>query len=184
VVSTHPSANTPAAATAAAPTSPALLASTPPAAALAAALAAAAAPAPAPPGPSTSSREVCGPLSTTLLAAHAVNNTIMLLLSDYSTTPWFFHHWLGNVQAANISYWVVAAADTATSQHMINLGFKDRCYTLRGTEGREQSAGGGEGRGGGRACVVWQAADIGPQYTISSFRYWGLIWPKCNTESQ
>jgi hypothetical protein len=85
---------------------------------------------------------MCSRLNKHLLTKWATSNTVMLTLSDWSTTPYFFHHWLGNVKAAGINNWVAAAKDKATSHHYVDIGLYDRCFTyLSSQDATEKSAG-------------------------------------------
>jgi hypothetical protein len=86
-------------------------------------------------------RPQCAPLSIEKLAAVAVNFTVMLMTCDHSSAPQLLHHWLGNVRAANISYFLIAAADDATSAELMQQGLEGHCYRLAGTHGRVQSSG-------------------------------------------
>ena len=95
---------------------------------------------------------LCRNLSQPLLAKWAVNNTVMLVLSDWSTTPHFFHHWLGNIKAAGINYWLAAAKDKGTSKHYVDIGLYSRCMNyLSDKDPTDKSAG---GRGTMPICLV------------------------------
>lgn len=83
----------------------------------------------------------CGPLTVEKVAAAAVNYTVMLMLSDYSTPPDLLHHWLGNVEAANIGYYLIASTDDATDEHLTAHGVSSRCYRLAETQHRSTSEG-------------------------------------------
>jgi hypothetical protein len=74
----------------------------------------------------TAAGGVCGPLTVEKLAAAAVNLTVMLMVTDASTAPELLHHWLGNVQAAGIGYYLIAAADDATSRLLVERGLEAR----------------------------------------------------------
>jgi hypothetical protein len=76
---------------------------------------------------SIASSQACGPLTVDKLAAAAVNYTVMLMVTDASTAHDLLHHWLGNVQAAGIGYYLIAAADDATSQLLVERGLQERC---------------------------------------------------------
>eukprot|EP00775_Hariotina_reticulata_P006248 gene6248-6484_t len=65
----------------------------------------------------------------------------MLMTCDHSSSPQLLHHWLGNIRAANISYFVIAAADDATSAALVQQGLEGHCYRLSGTHDRTQSSG-------------------------------------------
>lgn len=55
-----------------------------------------------------------------------MNLTVMLMVSDYSTAPDLLHHWLGNIRAANISYYMIAATDDATEALLAQQGLGSR----------------------------------------------------------
>ncbi|WIA11573.1 hypothetical protein OEZ85_011679 [Tetradesmus obliquus] len=80
-------------------------------------------------------------LTVEKLAAAAKNFTVMLMVTDASTAHDLLHHWLGNVQAAGIGYYLIAAADDATSQLLVERGLQERCYRLAGTSQQTQSTG-------------------------------------------
>jgi hypothetical protein len=69
---------------------------------------------------------MCGSLTVEKLAAAAVNFTVMLMVTDASTAPDLLHHWLGNLQAAGIGYFLIAAADDATSTMLMERGLDAR----------------------------------------------------------
>jgi hypothetical protein len=69
---------------------------------------------------------MCGPLTVEKLAAAAANFTVMLMVTDANTAPDLLHHWLGNVQAAGIGYYLIAAADDATSRLLVQRGLEAR----------------------------------------------------------
>jgi hypothetical protein len=77
-------------------------------------------------GNSNSPDAVCGPLTVERIAAAAVNYTVMLMVTDASTAHDLLHHWLGNVRAAGISYYLIAAADDATSRLLVERGLQER----------------------------------------------------------
>lgn len=77
----------------------------------------------------------CGALTKELLQQYAVSNTIMITVNDIVTVQALGRHWLRNVNAANITYWLMIATDQATATYLESLGVS-RCVMLPGTEGR------------------------------------------------
>lgn len=121
-------------------------------------------PSPAAAAAAASGDSACGELSAAQLARVAVNTSVMLLVTDSAATSDMFHHWFGNVRAANISNWLVAAADDATSMHLVRLGLRERCYRLAGTQQRADSTG-ERGACGDDALVLTRApTDASPQH--------------------
>lgn len=83
----------------------------------------------------------CGTLNKELLQKYAVANTVMITVNDIITVRSLGRHWLRNVNAANISNWLMVATDTATAAYLESLGVS-RCFMLPGTEGRAKAASG------------------------------------------
>jgi hypothetical protein len=80
----------------------------------------------------------CGALTKELLQKYAVSNTVMITVNDIITVQSLGRHWLRNVDAANITNWLMVATDTATAAYLESLGVS-RCFMLLGTEGRAKA---------------------------------------------
>lgn len=80
----------------------------------------------------------CGALTKALLQKYAVANTVMITVNDIITVQSLGRHWLRNVNAANITNWLMVATDTATAAYLESLGVS-RCFMLPGTEGRAKA---------------------------------------------
>lgn len=54
---------------------------------------------------------------------------------DWTSAELLLDHWLGNVRWAGIDYFLIAAADVRTAQHMGDVGLASRCYLLEAGDG-------------------------------------------------
>ncbi len=65
----------------------------------------------------------------------AKRGTVMLTITDYALYGFFGKNWIANVEAANISYYVLGAADDRTSQALAAAGYASRCFTIADSKG-------------------------------------------------
>ncbi|KAF8070925.1 arabinosyltransferase [Scenedesmus sp. PABB004] len=98
----------------------------------------------------------CGPLTAAKAAAAARDGTVLLAVADRLTAPALLHHWLGNVRAAGITYFLVAAADDATDAALAALGLP--CFRLAEPQQRPGRWHGGGGDGYAWGSGQWKDA--------------------------
>lgn len=74
------------------------------------------------------SATACPALSKEHLASRAVDNTVLITISDKIVFDLFGPSWIDNVQRANITYWFVSALDPETSLRLGEMGVADHCF--------------------------------------------------------
>ncbi|KAG2485707.1 hypothetical protein HYH03_015592 [Edaphochlamys debaryana] len=70
----------------------------------------------------------CGPMSRELLQTVAKDNTVLITAVDQLVWKSFGPSFVENIQAANISYWLIAALDPHVSLAMGALGLAGHCF--------------------------------------------------------
>lgn len=83
----------------------------------------------APLSATTGVSSTCPLLSQELLRRHAVNGTILLAFADAGMIELFGATWLRSLQSSGITYWLVAAADSAAAETALRLGLS-QCASL------------------------------------------------------
>ncbi|EFJ45138.1 hypothetical protein VOLCADRAFT_106094 [Volvox carteri f. nagariensis] len=69
----------------------------------------------------------CGPLTRKLVQGVARENTVLVTVVDKIIWKCFGPSYVENIQAANISYWLIAALDPETSMALASMGVK-QCF--------------------------------------------------------
>jgi Nucleotide-diphospho-sugar transferase len=127
---------------------------------------------PQPPGHARGAADVCGTLTSELLAAIALNGTVLLTVADAASAPHLLHHWLGNVRAAGISWHVLAVTDGAAAAAATTAGLRGHCYRLDGTEFRPDASTGVCMCACARVCACMRATP----YAVLRDQYLGATY--------
>ena len=107
-------------------------------------------------------RPKCGTLSKELLRKYAVSNTVMITVNDMVTVQQLSRHWLRNVHAANITYWLILASDEATAQYLEEQGIS-RCALLPSAAGRAKADGEYRWQGKPWIAATWRTTEAAAQ---------------------
>jgi hypothetical protein len=92
----------------------------------------------------------CGPLTRELVQGVARENSVLVTVIDKIVWKCFGPSYVENIQAANISYWLIAALDPETSVALGAMGIR-QCFNAPQDRLRYKGSG---GLGGEPTCMV------------------------------